>query len=75
MQKTKRSPKVEVGTKTTDADMDEWLQVNINLLQSEDVYLCFGFGYSFTILHNDTCVFFVQGTAYAQSLSKSKKKK
>ncbi|THU73844.1 hypothetical protein C4D60_Mb04t27130 [Musa balbisiana] len=39
--KTKRSPKVEVGTKTTDADMDEWLQ----------------------------------GTAYAQSLSKSKKKK
>ncbi|GLT69627.1 hypothetical protein SLA2020_417640 [Shorea laevis] len=24
--KTKRSPKVEVGTKTTDASMDEWLQ-------------------------------------------------
>ncbi|XP_074576375.1 translocon-associated protein subunit alpha-like [Curcuma longa] len=40
--KSKRSQKVEVGTKTTDADMDEWLQ----------------------------------GTAYAQSLSsKSKKKK
>ncbi|XP_077246547.1 translocon-associated protein (TRAP), alpha subunit isoform X2 [Tasmannia lanceolata] len=40
--KTKRAPKVEVGTGTTDASMDEWLQ----------------------------------GTAYAQSLSnKSKKKK
>ncbi|WOK98223.1 translocon-associated protein subunit alpha [Canna indica] len=40
--KTKKSPKVEVGTRSTDADMDEWLQ----------------------------------GTAYAQSLSsKSKKKK
>ncbi|WOL19126.1 hypothetical protein Cni_G27923 [Canna indica] len=40
--KTKRSPKVEVGTRSTEADMDEWLQ----------------------------------GTAYAQSLSsKSKKKK
>ncbi|KAF5951609.1 hypothetical protein HYC85_009553 [Camellia sinensis] len=40
--KTKRAPKVEVGTKTTDASIDEWLQ----------------------------------GTAYAQSLSnKSKKKK
>ncbi|URE14911.1 translocon-associated protein [Musa troglodytarum] len=40
--KTKRSPKVEVGTGTTDANMDEWLE----------------------------------GTAYAQSLSsKSKKKK
>ncbi|XP_020260513.1 translocon-associated protein subunit alpha-like isoform X2 [Asparagus officinalis] len=40
--KTKRAPKVEVGTKTTEANMDEWLQ----------------------------------GTAYAQSLSsKSKKKK
>ncbi|XP_010268685.1 PREDICTED: translocon-associated protein subunit alpha-like [Nelumbo nucifera] len=39
--KTKRMPKVEVGTGTTDASMDEWLE----------------------------------GTAYAQSLSKSKKKK
>ncbi|XP_043709378.1 translocon-associated protein subunit alpha-like [Telopea speciosissima] len=39
--KTKRAQKVEVGTGTTDASMDEWLQ----------------------------------GTAYAQSLSKSKKKK
>ncbi|XP_010260152.1 PREDICTED: translocon-associated protein subunit alpha-like [Nelumbo nucifera] len=39
--KTKRAPKVEVGTGTTDASMDEWLE----------------------------------GTAYAQSLSKSKKKK
>ncbi|KAB1227152.1 Translocon-associated protein subunit alpha [Morella rubra] len=26
--KTKRAPKVEVGTKTTDATMDEWLQVS-----------------------------------------------
>ncbi|KAG5547775.1 hypothetical protein RHGRI_013459 [Rhododendron griersonianum] len=26
-QKTKRATKVEVGTKTTDASMDEWLQV------------------------------------------------
>ncbi|CAL5328954.1 unnamed protein product [Camellia sinensis] len=39
--KTKRAPKVEVGTKTTDASMDEWLQ----------------------------------GTAYAQSLSNKSKKK
>uniref|UniRef100_A0A1D1Z5G3 Translocon-associated protein subunit alpha n=1 Tax=Anthurium amnicola TaxID=1678845 RepID=A0A1D1Z5G3_9ARAE len=39
--KTKRTPKVEVGTATTDASMDEWLQ----------------------------------GTAFAQSLNKSKKKK
>ncbi|XP_047309995.1 translocon-associated protein subunit alpha-like [Impatiens glandulifera] len=38
--KTKRSPKVELGTRTTDSSMDEWLQ----------------------------------GTAYSQSLSKSKKK-
>ncbi|XXG74983.1 hypothetical protein AAC387_Pa07g3579 [Persea americana] len=39
--KTKRTPKVEVGTKTTDASLDEWLQ----------------------------------GTAYAQSLSSNKSKK
>ncbi|KAJ4967065.1 hypothetical protein NE237_018914 [Protea cynaroides] len=39
--KSKRAPKVEVGTRATDASMDEWLQ----------------------------------GTAFAQSLSKSKKKK
>lgn len=35
-QKTKRSPKVEVGTGTTDANMDEWLEVNINLLHPKD---------------------------------------
>lgn len=29
-QKTKRAPKVEVGTKTTDASLDEWLQVSVN---------------------------------------------
>lgn len=29
-QKTKKTPKVEVGTKTTDASMDEWLQVSYN---------------------------------------------
>ncbi|KHG29977.1 hypothetical protein F383_08821 [Gossypium arboreum] len=39
--KTKRAPKVEVGTRTTDTSLDEWLQ----------------------------------GTAYTQSASKSKKKK
>jgi len=26
-QKTKRAPKVEVGTRSTDASTDEWLQV------------------------------------------------
>ncbi|RRT53345.1 hypothetical protein BHE74_00047333 [Ensete ventricosum] len=61
-QKTKRSPKVEVGTRTTDANMDEWLEVNTNVLHLKD---------------DDYTVFCCsQGTAYAQSLSsKSKKKK
>ena len=27
LKKTKRAPKVEVGTGTTDASLDEWLQV------------------------------------------------
>lgn len=31
MQKTKKVAKVEIGTKTVDASMDEWLQVCIFL--------------------------------------------
>ncbi|KAF8405374.1 hypothetical protein HHK36_010278 [Tetracentron sinense] len=72
--KTKRAPKVEVGTGTTDASMDEWLQpfdilgncicsVTVQQIKEEEVEGIF------------TCLLFDQGTAYAQSLSNKSKKK
>lgn len=65
-QKTKKAPKVEVGTGVSEANMDEWLEVMKSLN-----FLLFG---NFFILQNLILLSGdFQGTAYAQSVSSSKK--
>ena len=70
-QKTKKVSKVEVGTRSTDASMDEWLEVCISLFLSLIFRVCFLF------VGIEVCVLLcLQGTHLAKSLSgKSKSKK
>ncbi|MBA0672347.1 hypothetical protein Goklo_025007, partial [Gossypium klotzschianum] len=82
--KTKRAPKVEVGTRAPDASLDEWLQSSLSVYSMDMIEVIHEFtmrlhqimisiGVLLTISgfgrHN------FQGTAYTQSASKSKKKK
>lgn len=79
---------MEVGTGTTDASMDEWLQVCISRIVDTFFSFLFFFIYEFFIRRHSEIPYFqeikvmnlsplnVQGTAYTQSQSsKSKKKK